>query len=54
MAPAHQVIKKLKMDHLWVYTLYPTSSRNECDEKKGACQLLKFGIRVLDRPINIF
>ena len=26
--PAHQVIKKLKMDHLWVYTLYPTSSRN--------------------------
>ena len=26
--PAHQVIKKLKMDHLWVYTLYPTSCRN--------------------------
>ena len=23
--PAHQVIKKLKMDHLWVYILYPTS-----------------------------
>ena len=21
LAPAHQVIKKLKMDHLWVYTL---------------------------------
>ena len=27
LAPAHQVIKKLKMDHLWVYTLYPTSCR---------------------------
>ena len=26
--PAHQVIKKLKMDHLWVNTLYPTSCRN--------------------------
>ena len=26
--PAHQVIKKVKMDHLWVYTLYPTSCRN--------------------------
>ena len=26
--PAHQVIKKLKMDHLWVYTLYPNSYRN--------------------------
>ena len=28
VASAHQVIKKLKMDHLWVYTLYPTSGRN--------------------------
>ena len=28
LAPAHQVIKKLKMDHLWVYTLYPTGCRN--------------------------
>ena len=28
LAPAHQVMKKLKMDHLSVYTLYPTSSRN--------------------------
>ena len=28
LAPAHQVIKKLEMDHLWVYTLYPTSCRN--------------------------
>ena len=26
--PAHQVIKKLKTDHLWVYTLYPNSSLN--------------------------
>ena len=25
--PAHQVIRKLKMDHLWVYTLYPNSCR---------------------------
>ena len=24
LAPAHQVIKMLEMDHLWVYTLYPT------------------------------
>ena len=22
LAPVQQVIKKLKMDHLWVYTLY--------------------------------
>ena len=28
LAPAHQVIKKLKMDHLWVYTPYPTPCRN--------------------------
>ena len=28
LAPAHQVIKKLKMDHLLVYTLYPTSCCN--------------------------
>ena len=28
LAPAHQVIKKLKMDHLWVYTLYPNGCRN--------------------------
>ena len=28
MVPAHQVIKKLKMDHLWLYTLYPTPCRN--------------------------
>ena len=25
---AHQVIKKLKLNHLWVYTLYPNSCRN--------------------------
>ena len=28
LAPEHQVIKKLKMDHLWVYSLCPTSRRN--------------------------
>ena len=28
LALPRQVIKKLKMDHLWVYTLYPTSCRN--------------------------
>ena len=28
LAPAHQVIKKLNMDHLWVYTLYSTLCRN--------------------------
>ena len=26
--PAHQVIKMLKTDHLWVYTLYLNSCRN--------------------------
>ena len=26
--PAHHVIKKLKMDHFWVYTLYPNSCLN--------------------------
>ena len=43
--PAHQVIKKLKMDHLWLYTLYPNSCRKgyKNDKKtKRACQLLKF------------
>ena len=28
LALAHQVIEKLKMDHLWVYTLGPTSCSN--------------------------
>ena len=28
LVPAHQVIKKFKMDHLWVYTLYPPSCTN--------------------------
>ena len=28
LALAHQVIEKLKMDHLWVYTLCPTSCSN--------------------------
>ena len=28
LALAHQVIEKLKMDHLWVYKLYPTSCSN--------------------------
>ena len=60
LAPAHQVIKKLKMDHLWVYTLYPTSGRNGyrlkiIDKKsKSTCQLLKFWMYVLGREINIF
>ena len=34
--PAHQVIKKLKMDHLWVYT------QNVIKKNKKACELLKF------------
>ena len=57
LAPAHQVIKKLRMDHVWVYTLYFTSCCNaiECDKKsKSACQLLKFWMHVLGREINIF
>jgi len=29
-ANTHQEIKKLKMDHLWVYTLYPAPCRNGC------------------------
>ena len=28
LTPGHQVIKKLNMDHLRVYTLYSTSCRN--------------------------
>ena len=28
LALAHQVIEKLKMDHLWVYKLYHTSCSN--------------------------
>ena len=28
LALARQVLKKLKTDHLWGYTLYPTSCRN--------------------------
>ena len=28
LALAHQVIEKLKMDHPWVYKLYPTSCSN--------------------------
>ena len=45
LALAHQVIKKLKMDHLWVDELYPlhAATATECDKKtKRACQLLKF------------
>ena len=54
ISPVHHVIKKLKMDHLWVYTLYPflspAETAAECHKKTNeACQLLKF-----DRAINIF
>ena len=28
LALVHQVIKMLKMNHLWVYKLYPTSCHN--------------------------
>ena len=28
VAPAYQVIKKLKKDNLWLYTLYPIPCRN--------------------------
>ena len=38
--PVHQVTKKLKMDHLWVITLYPRATEKKL--KKRACQLLKF------------
>ena len=58
LAPAVQVIKKLKMDHLWVSMLYPTPCCNcyrMClkKAKKRACQFLKFWIHVLVREINI-
>ena len=33
--PAHQVIKKLKMDHLWVYTLYHAAMATEGDKKNN-------------------
>ena len=57
LAPAQQVIKKLKMDHLCVYTLCPTPCCNGYRrwwKPKRACQLLKFWIYVLDREIHIF
>ena len=36
LAPAHQVIKKLKMDHLWA-TRIPlhAATATECDKKKN-------------------
>ena len=56
--PAHQVIKKLKMDHICGSTRcipLHAATATECDKKtKRACQLLKFRIHVLDREINIF
>ena len=64
MAPAHQVIKKLKMDHLWVYTLYPTSRRNgqrNKDSFRGSTALLNKPLTaqgcsdifsVISKPIN--
>ena len=46
LAAAQQVIKKLKMDHMWVYTqthFMPQRPQNVIKKKKkGACQLLKF------------
>ena len=43
--PAHQVTKTVKMDHSWVYTLYPTSCHNgyrnkQTKKTKRACQPL--------------
>ena len=46
--PAHQVIKKLKMDPNAVSHFMPQK------KTKRACQSLKFWIHVLDREINIF
>ena len=47
ISPVHQMIKKLKMDYLWVYTLYPFLSPAATAAKyykktKGKCQSLKF------------
>ena len=65
LAPAHQVIKKLNMDHLWVYTLYSTSCRNgyRSDKKnkqtnkqtnKKGMPVTEHLIHVFDSEINIF
>ena len=40
LAPAHQVIKKFKMDYLLAYTLFHAATATECDKittttKKG-------------------
>ena len=58
LASAQQVIKKLKMDHLWVYThshFMPQRLQNVIKTTttttitKRACQLLKFWIHVFDQ-----
>ena len=52
MAPAQQVIKKLKMNHLGLYTLHVLShsrpqllqsvKKKKTKKIKGACRLLNF------------
>ena len=32
--PVHQVTKKLKMDHLWVITLYPRATETTTKKKQ--------------------
>ena len=56
--PAHQVIKKLKMDPNAVFHFMPQRLQDVIKKKnkqtKRACQSLKFWVHALDREINIF
>ena len=62
MASAYQAIKKLKMNHLGLYTLHDLShsipqllqSVKKKTTTKAVCRLLNFRIHVSDRAINIF
>ena len=55
VAPAyHEVIKKLKMNHLWLYTLHDISHSMPQRLQNEACRLLQSWIHVPEREINIF
>ena len=57
LAPAHQVIKKLRKAHLWVYTrnLAPHAAMAaECDKKKGYDVHWNSEYMYFDREINFF
>ena len=61
LAPAHQVIKKLKMDHLWSTRCIPlhAATATESDKKKTNKQtkgmpVTEHLVHVFDSEINIF